>query len=519
MATWSAQEKAEFRKAHPVRMPERQPNHNYPHADVKGYFNGIFNTDHADQKGMVTIVASDRANNTMRTVGVVPADLLGEWTAQMHVSPKLDYYFSKAQHSGNATWGNEGVFAYNAIFVDLDAHGSEVKESGQNMLDYLCLGLGFNGKSAPNFIEGSGRGYHLVWLIGQVPAELGWMVKAVSQHYAETIKSILNDGHYDDFRVDASYASNISGLTRIPGTYNTVAGTYSTLDCVHTERLDLPREYECIPAQTSGGAPRNFGTNDIGQKRLQSLLKLAEIRPDTDKRDLHCFYVFQAAQMAGMTNCDALKLVHNVNKTFVHPLGERELEGYMATAARKRYRARNNTIIEALDITEDEQQVIGLFPTAGKRDTNRARDARVAARKAQRDKKIMRQHLLGLTVSAIARKVGHAYNTVRSVIAKYSNNLTALFSAREIRYLTKQRVRQLVAQMHANTEPDLSDCPVFKIGSANYSAYTTWVWTNVDNAGNHSRIADGTHVPWGQCAHFRFRASQRDDLTPQSMTV
>ena len=90
MAVWTAEEKQNFRNAHPCAMPKKQANHNYPHADVKGYFDAIFASDYPEYKGMVPIAT--KCGGSVRIITSVPAERIGEWVEMMHISVRQDYY-------------------------------------------------------------------------------------------------------------------------------------------------------------------------------------------------------------------------------------------------------------------------------------------------------------------------------------------------------------------------------------------------------------------------------------------
>lgn len=177
MAVWTIEQKNEFRKEHAVIMPEHQFNHNLPHADLYKYFGTIFAADHLEYKGMVTIAALHKNASAPRIVAVVPADKLGDWASEMHVSTKMDYYYGKTQHCGNATWGTEGVFAYNTIGVDIDDHSGAAHENNRSVIDAVIYAMADKNIPEPNIIENSGRGYHLVWLLEQMSARFDRMVR------------------------------------------------------------------------------------------------------------------------------------------------------------------------------------------------------------------------------------------------------------------------------------------------------------------------------------------------------
>lgn len=451
MAVWTAEEKQNFRNAHPCAMPEKQTNHNYPHADVKGYFDAIFASDHPEYKGMVPIAT--KCGGSVCIVASVPAERIGEWAEMMHVSVRQDYYYGKAQTSNAGTWDSENSFAYNAIYVDIDAHTSSLTIPDFTLINALCYALPDKGIPSPNMLESSGRGYHLVWTIEQVSAALGWMVRSVSAHFAALVQESLDELHAQGYSVDMGYSSNICGLTRIPGTYNVAAKAYSSFQKIHGIRMDLPKIYDTISARTQNRkfAHATFsGTEVIGQRRVDALLRLSSIRSIQEGyRDVFSLHLFSAAQMAGMTTQNAIDLCKEINSSFDDPLPNRKIEQYLSTAAKKQYKFRTQRIIDDLGITAAELSSIGLKQNPN-RDSNRARNARNAEKKRNRDRAIMRLHLSGFSPSSIAEKVGHAYNTIRKVIETYKDSLSQLFTYKELRYIFRQRIRKVFSALKAD---------------------------------------------------------------------
>lgn len=332
MSIWSKTESAAFRKKHMPNMPALQPHHNPPHADIRTYFDLLFHSDCPEYKGLVPIVIRC-GDGTFKLIKAVPADQLGNWTEKMHISTRCDYYFGRAQQSKPATWGTENALAYNIIAVDIDAHDGYSPADGRQIMYKLCYWLEDAGYPMPNITEYTGRGIHLVWCIQQISAKLDWMVREVSRYYAQMIQSLLQNIGVSGYQVDMGYSSNVAGLTRIPGTYNTAAGAYGSYVILHRQRMDLPRAYDSIPLP-----PRRKGSSSdrwttIGLRRLDALMRLHELRPiDVGQRDLYLWHTFCAAQMAGLSNEEALAHVQSVNRRLAHPLGERGLERNLSTS-------------------------------------------------------------------------------------------------------------------------------------------------------------------------------------------
>ena len=93
---WTKEEKEAFRAQHPTKYPLKQVNHNFPKADVKTFADLVFAADYPEYKGLVTIVRRPKGTTTMETVASVPAEQVGEWLTQMHISADADYYITKA---------------------------------------------------------------------------------------------------------------------------------------------------------------------------------------------------------------------------------------------------------------------------------------------------------------------------------------------------------------------------------------------------------------------------------------
>ena len=94
--SWTKEEKATFRTQHPTKYPIKQANHNSPKADVKTFADLIYAADRPEYKGIVTIARRPKGTSTMETVASVPAEQVGEWLSQMHVSADADYYITNA---------------------------------------------------------------------------------------------------------------------------------------------------------------------------------------------------------------------------------------------------------------------------------------------------------------------------------------------------------------------------------------------------------------------------------------
>ena len=465
--SWSKAQKEAFRTQHPTKYPIKQVKHNYPKADIKTFADLIYAADRPEYKGIVTIVRRPKGTTTMETVASVPAEQAGEWLSQMHVSANADYYITKAQFSKAQTWDSRNLFAINAIWIDVDAHSETPSfAEAERMRSLLIHALPeLAGIPVPNIIIYSGRGFHLVWLIEQCAAELTFMHRAVSAYYGEVIRDLIAGFKLTKYSVDGSYSANIAGLTRIPGTFNTYSSTYCTYEIIHRRRILLTEQYDTAEYRSGKGAVISkrccqFAPSAVqaaGELRVNALLKLLKLRTNWEGyRDYFLLILFSACQMAGYSNEEALRLALKANTQLKPALSEREVQSLLSTAVKKHYKMKNAYIITTLDLTADEQTAIGIsvMPTGeAKRSKNQARDEKIAAKRRKENRTIMRFHILGWSIGAIAKKVNRCYNTVKKRIDEYTEKLEELFSQHEICMLFRQRAKRIVAELKKCATP------------------------------------------------------------------
>ena len=354
--SWSKAQKEAFRTQHPIKYPIKQLKHNYPKANVKEFADLIFAADCPEYKGLVTIVRRPKGTATMEMVASVPAEQVGEWLSQMHVSADADYYLTKAQFKAAQTWDGGELFALNAIWVDIDAHEKASNcPNPEDALSLLSQGLEiWTELPEPNIVVYSGRGFHLIWLIGQCAASLGFMASEISKHIGNAIQNLLTDLQIIGYSVDSGYCSNIAGLTRIPGTFNTHANNYCTCEIRHSVRMSLVEEYKDLqfyPRKSIAASEHccRYATTAVqaaGERRVNALLKLLKLRSKWEGyRDYFLLILFSAYQMAGYSNEDSVRLTLEANTELEPSLSEREVRSLLSTAMKKHYKMGNTYIV------------------------------------------------------------------------------------------------------------------------------------------------------------------------------
>jgi hypothetical protein len=166
-------------------------------------------------------------------------------------------------------------------------------------------------------------------------------------------------------------------------------------------------------------------------RRVQQLVRRRALRNapiGQEMRDRFCFTVY-CALLADYEQEEAWNRLLAFNAGFKQPLPYPALQQMMSSASEKKYRLTNEWIIGELEITEEEQQNIGLSRASETRSErmsrNYTRDLIRNSLREDRDNKILSLFSAGMSKSAIARELSLSWNTVAKVIALEEERMTA----------------------------------------------------------------------------------------------
>ena len=249
-----------------------------------------------------------------------------------------------------------------ALFIDLDTYKTGFTK------EQILMNLNENyfGKNIPipNLIIDSGRGLYLIWLIKKVPSMALPLWKAVEDYFYKTLK---------EFGADRQ-ALDATRILRIPGSINPKTHTevkiIDNYDYLY-ELREIQNEY--MPelsekALKKRGRPKNVlfvhRERSLYYARLQDLIKLCELRRYNLKGHrelilfLYRYYLCYFTEDIEKSLNDTLEL----NNMFIQPLGEKEVIRATKSAEtvfkdqNKDYKYRNETLINLLEISEEEQK-------------------------------------------------------------------------------------------------------------------------------------------------------------------
>ena len=256
----------------------------------------------------------------------------------------------------------ECIKELNALFIDLDTYKTGFTK------EQILINLNENhfkqSMPIPNFIIDSGRGLYLIWLIKKVPSMALPLWKAVEEYFYKTLK---------EFGADRQ-ALDATRILRVPGSFN--SKTHTEVKIIDNydyfyELREIQSEYmpelsEKAPVRR--GRPKKvkyiYRERSLYYTRLQDIIKLCELRGYDLKGQrelilfLYRYYLCYFTEDVEKSLNDTLEL----NSMFRQSLSEREVIRATKSAEtvfkdkNKDYKYKNETLINLLEITEEEQK-------------------------------------------------------------------------------------------------------------------------------------------------------------------
>ena len=254
----------------------------------------------------------------------------------------------------------ECIKELNCVYIDLDYY--KIKYTREQII--MNLEENYFNKIIPttNYILDSGRGLALIWLINKVPSNALPLWKAVQEYLYNQLK---------EFGADRQ-ALDATRILRVPGSINskskTVVSIIDEYDYIYDLR-EIQKEFlpELKLKEKKKGRPKKinyvYRERSLYFARIQDITKLCELR-EYDLRGhreiilfLYRYYLCSFTEDVQKALEDVLEL----NSMFIYPLKEKEVIRATRSAEKcyldnnKEYRYKNDTLIELLEITEDEE--------------------------------------------------------------------------------------------------------------------------------------------------------------------
>ncbi|WP_270642132.1 DNA-binding response regulator [Paraclostridium sordellii] len=303
----------------------------------------------------------------------------------------------------------ENLKEINCIHMDLDIYKTKFTKT------QILMNLDDNyfGKiiPIPNLIIDSGRGLYLIWLIEPVPYMALPLWKAIEEYIYKELK---------EFGADRM-ALDPTRVLRVPGSINSKSNTIVKIleknEYVYKLR-EIQEEYlPEIPKKEKGkatapkkrGRPKKvvyvFNERSLYLARITDLVKLCELRSyDIEgEREMILFLYRYYLNYFFEDENKALNDTLELNRMFDKPLTEKEAIKATESAERaykskdKDYKYKNETLIELLQITEEEQKhMLTIISKNEYKARHRAREKNRYASKLKEQGKMRKQEELKL---------------------------------------------------------------------------------------------------------------------------
>lgn len=388
--------------------------------------------------GLISLGTKDSDGN-YKDIGPVPCTQITQFADEMTILSDHDYYISPNIFS-NEIRSKDTLLAINAIVIDVDCHSkdcpsAELEQRIEALIWRLqndCFDCGE--LPHPHYIVLTGRGIQLWWCV--VPAHaksFSGNFTDVEHYFASKIDNLISE--FPDellgFSVDPVASSNAAGLFRLPGTVNTHCQKDVEAIFFPGQRLNLKNfrdQFLPLSPRSSkrGNAHIHFkpytqnSLKAVLLKRLDAVERLRSLRNAPvggETRNNFCLiYYAMAKPIYG--DAEAYRRTQAFNYGFKIPLTDKELGKCLCSARRKNYKYSTQAIIQKLDITADEANMIGLHIAKAKPSSK--------DKKESRNRQIIDLFNQGLRQKEIAERFGIACSTVSTILKNNPNKIDTL---------------------------------------------------------------------------------------------
>lgn len=299
------------------------------------------------------------------------------WITKAEMQPNFKQWHYKVQELLQQSFGNENTYIsmntffstyrrteyikeLKALYIDLDVH--KIGLSKEKVLMNLDDNYINTKVPRPNMVIDSGRGLYLIWLINSVPSQALPLWKAVEDFLYNELKELGADRQ----------ALDATRILRVPGSINSKSNTIVKIlekyDYIYDLR-EIQNNYlpDLIPKEKRKGRPKKtvfiYRERSLYHARIQDLIKICELREYDLRGHRELILFLYRYYLCYFTNDvkKALEDTIGLNMMFIYPLSEKEVIRATRSAETvflkkdKQYKYKNETLIELLDISEEEQ--------------------------------------------------------------------------------------------------------------------------------------------------------------------
>lgn len=361
----------------------------------------------------------------------------------------------------------ESIGLLKALYADIDDHTHEFRFA--SVLYFFEEDFFGSRVPWPNAVVETGRGMHLYWLIEPLPPDKLPLWQLTQDLLLDALSDITDYFPQEKVTVDKK-VRDATRLLRLPGTLNTKTNTvvklyqydierysieeilaeyFSDIDYTKILRTNQVRKEKSSKNnnKSKNNISKLFNSYTLHYSRLLDIAKLQELRDGycrvdgelvtTGQRELMCFLYRYYSCLFLHDEEEALRQTLEFNKRFVEPLSENEVISATKSAEKAfkewqetgkcKYNYRNSTLIELLEITEEEQKHLKTIISTNekyrrknkKRREERRDETGMTTRERQKletVKQVKELNQQGLKQTQIAKKLGITQSTVSRIL-------------------------------------------------------------------------------------------------------
>lgn len=334
------------------------------------------------------------------------------------------------------------------LVIDLDCHGDSL-----SMPDLHKLIMALKPKIIqslpikPNFVHCTGRGLHLWYCIEPCNLLLKPQCLSAVSMLCDMVKQRLADLPEANLEVDRGASMRLSGLFRLPFTYNTKAKRWSTGVLLHKRRPNIIKlikslyryGFRCydfspesvkekIASDSHQRQQRYISANKIKashllkkgdytpcflyrKKALEAIIETTGVSEGNRERFLFAYYCV----MCNLYGDDeAQEALLTLNDSLESPLPFSEVRHIIHSYDKKQYRFTDEKFFRFIGQPKPD---LPHEPTQ-----KELRKRAVQLRKKKRDEDVLSHYAAGKPIAAIARDLGYSRTTVYKIIKTASQN-------------------------------------------------------------------------------------------------
>ena len=241
---------------------------------------------------------------------------------------------------------NNNVFSLRNIVIDVDFHGYDPDTTQELLCNFEGLfDELFENIPKPNIIHNTGRGFQFWYTLEETSIKLKWKYSLIQNKLIEKFNEILRDNVWllDGATVDKCASSNISGLFRLFGTYNSMAGVFCDPKIIKTDRYSLNELSELLDIKLYSDSEREQFKKNMNKKiaskqyfdgsyhnsRVDFMIKLIKLRNAAVGRELRDYFIFHIYNELVQINDNRENIreqILEINKLFKQPLSITEIQ-------------------------------------------------------------------------------------------------------------------------------------------------------------------------------------------------